>query len=59
MNATSQAASAPRVWPPVQARDAVRLIRSLVGAFGSTATGVYRDGETVAPAELAWPPAEA
>lgn len=46
----------PQVWPSLRARDASALIRFLVEAFGFEETVVYRDGDRVAHAELAWPP---
>lgn len=46
----------PQVWPSLQARDALGLIRFLVDAFGFEETAVYADGDRVGHAELAWPP---
>jgi uncharacterized glyoxalase superfamily protein PhnB len=46
----------PQVWPTLRARDARRLIRFLVDAFGFEETVVYGDGDRVDHAELAWPP---
>ena len=46
----------PTVWPAFRARDARASIRFLVDALGFTETAVFGDGDTVAHAELAWPP---
>lgn len=46
----------PQVWPTLRARDARALIRFLVEAFGFEETAVYREGDRVDHAELAWPP---
>ena len=53
-------APAPAVWPTLRARDARRLIRFLVEAFGFEEIVVYGDqpdgsGDTVVHAELGWP----
>lgn len=46
----------PQVWPTLQARDALALIRFLVEVVGFEETVVYADGDTVHHAELSWPP---
>ena len=46
----------PTVWPAFRARDARGVIRFLVDALGFTETAVHGGGDTVAHAELAWPP---
>ena len=46
----------PQVWPTVRARDARKLIRFLVDAFGFEETVVYGDGDIVHHAQLSWPP---
>jgi uncharacterized glyoxalase superfamily protein PhnB len=48
-------APAPQVWPTLRARDARRLIRFLVDAFGFEETVVYADGDRVHHAQLSWP----
>jgi uncharacterized glyoxalase superfamily protein PhnB len=45
----------PNVWPSLRAKDAYRLIRFLVDAFGFEETTVHGDGTTVDHAELCWP----
>jgi uncharacterized glyoxalase superfamily protein PhnB len=50
----------PQVWPTLRARDARRLIRFLVEAFGFEEVVAYGDqpdgsGDTVVHAQLAWP----
>ena len=45
----------PQVWPTLRARDARRLIRFLVDAFGFEETAVYGEGDRVDHAELSWP----
>ena len=45
----------PQVWPTVRARDARKLIRFLVDAFGFEETVVYGDGDIVHHAQLSWP----
>jgi uncharacterized glyoxalase superfamily protein PhnB len=45
----------PQIWPALQANDAAALIDFLQAAFGFEANAVYRDGDTVAHAELLWP----
>ena len=52
---TTPATPAPQVWPSLRARDARRLIRFLVGAFGFEETVVYGDGDRVDHAQLSWP----
>jgi uncharacterized glyoxalase superfamily protein PhnB len=47
---------APQVWPTLRARDAHKLIKFLVDAFGFEETAVFSDGDVVHHAELAWPP---
>jgi uncharacterized glyoxalase superfamily protein PhnB len=44
-----------QIWPAMQARDAVALIEFLTTGFGFEANAVYRDGDSVAHAELLWP----
>jgi uncharacterized glyoxalase superfamily protein PhnB len=44
-----------QVWPTLRARDANALIRFLVDVVGFEETVVYRDGDAVHHAELAWP----
>ena len=46
----------PQVWPSLVARDARRLIKFLVDAFGFEETALYGEGDQVHHAELAWPP---
>ena len=45
----------PMVWPTVRARDAERLLAFLTVAFGFEEVVVYREGNLVEHAELAWP----
>lgn len=45
----------PTVWPTFRARDARRLIRFLVDAFGFEETAVHGDGDVVDHAQLSWP----
>jgi uncharacterized glyoxalase superfamily protein PhnB len=45
----------PTVWPAFRARDARRLIRFLVDAFGFEETAVHGDGDLVVHAQLSWP----
>jgi hypothetical protein len=45
----------PQVWLTLRARDAQRLIRFLIEAFGFEETAVYREGEVVNHAQLSWP----
>lgn len=51
----SDDAPAPQVWPTLRARDADGLIGFLVEALGFEETVVYRDGDRVMHAQLAWP----
>ncbi|MGY1841599.1 MULTISPECIES: VOC family protein [unclassified Modestobacter] len=46
----------PTVWPAFRARDARAVIRFLVDALGFEETAVYGEGDTVAHAQLDWPP---
>jgi uncharacterized glyoxalase superfamily protein PhnB len=46
----------PQVWPTLRARDARKLIKFLVEAFGFEETVVYGEGDRVHHAELSWPP---
>ena len=48
-------APGPQVWPTLRARDARRLIRFLVDAFGFEETVVYGEGDVVDHAQLSWP----
>ena len=43
------------VWPTVRARDAERLLVFLTVALGFEEVVVYREGDLVEHAELAWP----
>lgn len=52
----TNSAPPPQVWPTLRARDARRLIRFLVDAFGFEETAVYGEGDRVEHAELSWPP---
>ncbi|MBS2539129.1 VOC family protein [Catenulispora sp. NF23] len=52
---TTETTPAPQVWPTLRATDAPTLIRFLTEAFGFRETVVYRDGDQVHHAELAWP----
>lgn len=54
MNAKDQS-PAPTVWPTFRAADAPALIEFLTSVFGFTATAVYRNGDLVEHAQLAWP----
>jgi uncharacterized glyoxalase superfamily protein PhnB len=54
--AVSSPSPSPQVWPVLRARDPDALIRFLVDVIGFTQTVVYRDGDAVHHAELAWPP---
>ncbi|MBE1485415.1 VOC family protein [Plantactinospora soyae] len=46
----------PQVWPTVRARDARKLIRFLVDAFGFEEVMVSAEGDLVHHAQLRWPP---
>ena len=57
---TTPDAPPPTVWPTLRARDARRLIRFLVDAFGFEETVAWGDqpdgsGDTVVHAQLSWP----
>jgi uncharacterized glyoxalase superfamily protein PhnB len=57
---TTPDAPPPTVWPTLRARDARRLIRFLVDAFGFEEVVTYGDqpdgsGDVVVHAELGWP----
>jgi uncharacterized glyoxalase superfamily protein PhnB len=57
---TTPDAPPPTVWPTLRARDARRLIRFLVDAFGFEEVVTYGDqpdgsGDVVVHAQLAWP----
>ena len=52
---TPSDAPQPQVWPTLRARDARRLIRFLVDAFGFEETVVYGEGDVVDHAQLSWP----
>lgn len=46
----------PQVWPTLRARDAQKLIKFLVDAFGFEEVVVNADGDVVHHAQLRWPP---
>jgi uncharacterized glyoxalase superfamily protein PhnB len=52
---STETTPSPQVWPTLRAEDAPALIRFLTEAFGFEETVVYRDGDQVHHAELAWP----